>query len=352
MWGQIATMGYAVFGLPIFMLWLSNVGTLLAQTFTFLYANVCCFICRRGKRKKGSWALKDDVRTVSHFFLAERRRKKRAEEREREARGGSEGVRLLWSEREVSPALTSSTRVEAGKGDSYSAQGTLKMDPRLKEMLSTCATYNIDQADDDDPLSEAVVEELRHADKMDIINERSLAASPLSSPSKTQNRSLGSRTQNVASPQYCLRSVPILSVIPIGRSDREGSNYENGQELGKVDIKTKVSAPAAVSAARRLGEAGAGAGLLTPPPQHAAAARLSPVLAPKASMEQVNHSPSSSKLYLAGSERGDEDSFATKSIIKSSPPESDRPPPVERVPPLPVVVFLGFYLVVGKVNFD
>ena len=54
MWGQIATMGYAVFGLPIFMLWLSNVGTLLAQTFTFLYANVCCFICRRGKRKKGS----------------------------------------------------------------------------------------------------------------------------------------------------------------------------------------------------------------------------------------------------------------------------------------------------------
>ena len=47
-------MGYAVFGLPIFMLWLSNVGTLLAQTFTFLYANVCCFICRRGKRKKGS----------------------------------------------------------------------------------------------------------------------------------------------------------------------------------------------------------------------------------------------------------------------------------------------------------
>ena len=48
-------MGYAVFGLPIFMLWLSNVGTLLAQTFTFLYANVCCFICRRGKRKKGSW---------------------------------------------------------------------------------------------------------------------------------------------------------------------------------------------------------------------------------------------------------------------------------------------------------
>lgn len=54
MWGQIATMVYAVFGLPIFMLWLSNVGTLLAQTFTFLYANICCFVCRRGKRNKGA----------------------------------------------------------------------------------------------------------------------------------------------------------------------------------------------------------------------------------------------------------------------------------------------------------
>ena len=131
-------------------------------------------------------------------FFAERRARKRAEEREREARGGSEGVRLLWSEREVSPALTTSTRMEGSniRDNSYSHQSTLKMDPRLKEMLNTCASYNIDQGDDDDPLSEAVVEELRHADKMDIINERSLAASPVTSPTRSQNKLIGKTKEN------------------------------------------------------------------------------------------------------------------------------------------------------------
>ena len=86
-------------------------------------------------------------------------------------------------------------------------------------------------------------------------------------------------------------------------------------------------------------------GLLTPPTQPPAP-RLSPVLAPKASMD---HSPSSSKLYLPGSERGDEDSFTTKSIIKQpSAPAEEKPAPIERVPPLPVVVFLSFYLIVGN----
>ena len=130
------------------------------------------------------------------MIFSEKRARERAKEREREARGGSEGVKLLWSERDVSPALTSSTAIR-GTGDSglgsVSRDNTLKMDPRLKEMLNTCASYNLDnQGDDDDPLSEAVVEELRHADKMDIINERSLAASPLTSPVRTQNKFPGS----------------------------------------------------------------------------------------------------------------------------------------------------------------
>ena len=110
-------------------------------------------------------------------------------------------MKLLWSERDVSPALTSSTAIR-GTGDSglgsVSRDNTLKMDPRLKEMLNTCASYNLDnQGDDDDPLSEAVVEELRHADKMDIINERSLAASPLTSPVRTQNKFPGSDEMHV-----------------------------------------------------------------------------------------------------------------------------------------------------------
>ena len=269
------------------MLWLSNVGTLLAQTFTFLYANVCCFMCRRGKRKK------------------ERRARARAEEREREARAGSEreSSRLLWSERERSPALASITRE---RGGDLSHQSTLKMDPKLKEMLNTCASYNIDQGDDDDPLSEAVVEELRNADKMDIMNERSLNLSPATSPSRCQARGLA-------------------------RNEREGSQYENNG--GWQELKTKLSQPPAASS------------LLVP---HQQSLRLSPVLAPKATMDQ---SPTSSKLYLPGSER-DEDSFTTKSIIKSKPQEMEKPAPIERVPPLPVLAFFSIYLVIGAILFS
>ena len=278
------------------MLWLSNVGTLLAQTFTFLYANVCCFMCRRGRRKK------------------EKRARVRAE-----ARAGSEraeSTRLLWSEREISPGLSSSTRERADRG-SYSHQSTLKMDPRLKEMLSTCASYNLDQGDDDDPLSEAVVEELRNADKMDIINERSIAASPLNSPSRSQSR-------------------------PLGRSEREGSSYENTGGGGEclVDIKTKLSSPSTVSHH------------LVSPPLAGQNNRLSPLIAPKATMDQ---SPSSSKLYLGGSEREEDrdDSTTTKSIIKTNKPmEVEKPAPIERVPPLPVLAFFSVYLVIGAVLFS
>ena len=97
-------------------------------------------------------------------------------------------MRLLWSERDVSPALTTSTRMEGSTFRDSSYNTNIKMDPRLKEMLNTCASYNIDQGDDDDPLSEAVVEELRHADKMDIINERSLGASPVTTPTRSQHK--------------------------------------------------------------------------------------------------------------------------------------------------------------------
>ena len=272
------------------MLWLSNVGTLLAQTFTFLYANVCCFLCRRGRRRK------------------EKRARVRAE-----ARAGSEraeSARLLWSEREISPGLSCSTRERTERG-STSHQSTLRMDPRLKEMLSTCASYNIDQGDDDDPLSEAVVEELRNADKMDIINERSIQPSPLSSPSRSQAR-------------------------PLGRAEREGSSYENC--LG--DFRTRLSPPSTASHH------------LASPPPALQNNRLSPLIAPKATMDQ---SPSSSKLYLGGSEREEdrEDSTATKSIIKTKPPlEVEKPAPIERVPPLPVLAFFSVYLVIGAVLFS
>ncbi|XKL64483.1 hypothetical protein PGB90_004569 [Kerria lacca] len=50
--GKVATIVYAIFGMPLFLLYLSNIGDLLAKSFKWLYAKFClCKICRLRKRK-------------------------------------------------------------------------------------------------------------------------------------------------------------------------------------------------------------------------------------------------------------------------------------------------------------
>lgn len=51
-WGKLATIIYAIFGMPLFLLYLSNIGDLLAKSFKWLYAKFClCKICRLRKRR-------------------------------------------------------------------------------------------------------------------------------------------------------------------------------------------------------------------------------------------------------------------------------------------------------------
>ncbi|KAL4092402.1 hypothetical protein QTP88_026905 [Uroleucon formosanum] len=47
--GKIVTMVYALFGVPLMLLCISNLGSLLAGTFQFAYSHSCCF----SKRKSG-----------------------------------------------------------------------------------------------------------------------------------------------------------------------------------------------------------------------------------------------------------------------------------------------------------
>lgn len=50
--GRVVTMIYAIVGVPLFLIWLSQMGTLFANLFKMLYYKVCCGLCRRGKRRK------------------------------------------------------------------------------------------------------------------------------------------------------------------------------------------------------------------------------------------------------------------------------------------------------------
>ena len=50
--GKVATIVYAIFGMPLFLLYLSNIGDLLAKSFKWLYAKFClCKICRLRRRR-------------------------------------------------------------------------------------------------------------------------------------------------------------------------------------------------------------------------------------------------------------------------------------------------------------
>jgi hypothetical protein len=45
--GKVVTMLYALVGVPLMLLCLSNLGTLLAGTFQFAYSHACCYACAK-----------------------------------------------------------------------------------------------------------------------------------------------------------------------------------------------------------------------------------------------------------------------------------------------------------------
>ena len=51
---MIITWIHEVVGVPLFLMWVSQTGTFLAQTFQFFYANICCALCIKGRRRRAA----------------------------------------------------------------------------------------------------------------------------------------------------------------------------------------------------------------------------------------------------------------------------------------------------------
>ncbi|XP_049768029.1 uncharacterized protein LOC126101410 [Schistocerca cancellata] len=49
-WGKVVTIFYAILGIPLMLLCLSNIGDIMAHSFRFLYWRVCCYACTRRPR--------------------------------------------------------------------------------------------------------------------------------------------------------------------------------------------------------------------------------------------------------------------------------------------------------------
>lgn len=47
--GKVVTIFYALLGIPLMLLCLTNIGDLLARSFKFTYSNLC-FLCRNPRR--------------------------------------------------------------------------------------------------------------------------------------------------------------------------------------------------------------------------------------------------------------------------------------------------------------
>ena len=52
------TMIYAIFGIPLMLLCLANIGSTMADAFRFIYCNVCCSYCTMVKKRRNLRALK------------------------------------------------------------------------------------------------------------------------------------------------------------------------------------------------------------------------------------------------------------------------------------------------------
>ena len=166
-------------GIPLFLLWVSQMGTLLAGLYKVLYYNICCGLCRRGKRRKA---------------LALAAKNKRLEEKEKAAIENGvadmESIDLEEDEDrfELTESFPSGGIIAKFNHDSgiHSQQSSLNksvkieiLQPDVKEILSTCAQYNLDQqqhrnssrknnggVDCIDNRSAEVLEEIRHAEAL------------------------------------------------------------------------------------------------------------------------------------------------------------------------------------------
>ena len=190
---------YAVIGMPLFLMWASQMGTLLAQTFIFVYGNLCCLICNRQRAKKQALdrQRRQEQQMMQQQLLFQQQEAKRDRDKRREKEQKARAAAAATTEQDKllakleegrppdgsTPTPSSKTRMlESPKMDSglQSQQSllpggggpnssNLNLDPSVKELLTTCARYNLDHQTSRAEQSAEVLEDIRHAEAIDAI---------------------------------------------------------------------------------------------------------------------------------------------------------------------------------------
>lgn len=175
-------MVYALFGMPLFVIWASHVSTFMAETFKVVYANTFHCILWRGRQKITESLNKEPETKPPAPSTAEC--SVQSEEPKKQTLKLPRHVQM--SRRD---ALTNSEYGEYLTPEGPSANGSPSLQRRemsveleMTEVLATCAMYNLGEGIGD-AVDENVMEEIRLAPNLDILNERSL--SPISLPKLT-----------------------------------------------------------------------------------------------------------------------------------------------------------------------
>ncbi|XP_074039791.1 potassium two pore domain channel subfamily K member galene isoform X2 [Leptinotarsa decemlineata] len=72
-WGKVVTIFYAILGIPLMLLCLSNIGDIMATSFRFLYWRVCCYVCtKKPKKMKRAKSVRNGSRTDGSRFSRSR----------------------------------------------------------------------------------------------------------------------------------------------------------------------------------------------------------------------------------------------------------------------------------------
>ncbi|XP_026496414.2 uncharacterized protein LOC113400931 [Vanessa tameamea] len=72
--GKVVTIFYAILGIPLMLLCLSNIGDVMASSFRFLYWRVCCYVCTRPPKPSHRHSMRRSNRTGSTRGSTRRRK--------------------------------------------------------------------------------------------------------------------------------------------------------------------------------------------------------------------------------------------------------------------------------------
>jgi hypothetical protein len=157
--GKVVTMLYALVGVPLMLLCLSNLGTVLAGTFQFAYSHACCYACAKHQHQRQKLPEVDHnqhyqppCKSVNQGPLFVNTYEK--------AKAVSE------LPKKVAPPVVPTVHTSAvGRGPRVQSRpraAARPLTPEVRKILTECAEYSVAQASD--PAAAKLLQELQQQD--------------------------------------------------------------------------------------------------------------------------------------------------------------------------------------------